>query len=275
MSKKREPKYKVLDIYEFGHRMLETGDLDPVYSILKRSGFDRDFLKRWTLAYLCYYHCGVASFVASKTGVDFWARLRQAHEEKWPRGSERRHFRGGTSDYVTKWLPSEYERPEDAINYIIGKKSPPRCFSSVSDRVRSWKYFGPWVAFKVPDLLERVLDIPVDFSDCHLNLYDSPRKASELFAESIQRPGSSVKWVVSHLEDHFKGYLAPPSNDRPVNVQEVETILCKWGSHVKGHYPVGKDTVEIYEALEGWGKKATHLRSLLDISHELFQVNHT
>jgi hypothetical protein len=34
-----------------------------------------------------------------------------------------------------------------------------------------------------------------------------------------------------------------------VNVQEIETIFCKYKSYVKGHYHVGKDIHEIREAL--------------------------
>ena len=50
---------------------------------------------------------------------------------------------------------------------------------------------------------------------------------------------------------------------RRVNVQEVETIFCKYKSHLKGHYPVGKDSEEIRHALEGWGDTAQELQKYI------------
>ncbi|GAG17632.1 unnamed protein product, partial [marine sediment metagenome] len=35
-------------------------------------------------------------------------------------------------------------------------------------------------------------------------------------------------------------------------LQEVETVLCKWKSHMNGCYPMGKDTREITEGLAPW-----------------------
>jgi len=58
--------------------------------------------------------------------------------------------------------------------------------------------------------------------------------------------------VVEHLIATFAGSTAPPVHDRAVGYQEVETILCKWKSHMNGHYRVGRDCIEIREGLEDW-----------------------
>lgn len=246
-----------LSVLKFGKVMLETNDLDPIYVMLHASGMPKDQLKRWILAYVCYYNAGVASFCSEVSGDKFWARLRKGHDDKWPRGAERRHFRGGTSDYVTSWLPKTYATPEEAIDFLVGKKSE-RKFSQVIARVKTWKYFGPWVAFKIADLIDRVLGYPVDFSDCRLDIYDTPKKGAELVIK-LYNKDSDMNGVIDRLEKHFSAFKAPPFYDRPVNVQEIETILCKFHSHTHGHYPVGKDTKEIAEGLEGWGKLAKSL----------------
>lgn len=246
-----------LSVLKFGKIMLETNDLDPIYVMLHASKMPRDQLKRWILAYVCYYNAGVATFCSEVTGAEFWARLRKGHEDKWPRGAERRHFRGGTSDYVTSWLPKTYETPEEAIDFLVGKKSE-RKFSQVIARVKTWKYFGPWVAFKIADLIDRVLGYPVDFSDCRLDIYDTPKKGAELVIK-LYGKDSDMNGVIDRLEKHFSTFQAPPFYDRPINVQEIETILCKFHSHSHGHYPVGKDTKEIAEGLHGWGKLAKSL----------------
>ena len=86
--------------------------------------------------------------------------------------------------------------------------------------------------------------------------------------------GAQVPWE-AHITDsevreefafwvqHWRRRKAPPFHDRPVGVQEVETIFCKWKSHVKGHYPLGKDTRELHHGLQGWGALAEKLRKVL------------
>jgi hypothetical protein len=95
-----------------------------------------------------------------------------------------------------------------------------------------------------------------------MNLYESPRKGAELIAK-LSGKEMTVDQVLAKLEAKFSSFQAPPLYDRPVNVQEVETILCKWKSHTSGHYPVGKDIKEIRHNLEGWGPLADHLVKFL------------
>jgi hypothetical protein len=257
-SRRNPDPMKVLD---FSSELISSQDLDPIYNMLYASGMPMATKKRWVLAYSCYYHAGVASYCAEDRSK-FYKRLREGHDKKFPRGAERRHFRGGTSDYVTSWLKKTYPVPEEAVNYLIGDEPDPT-FKSVTDRVKTWKYYGPWIAFKWADLLERVIQVPVDFSDCHLDIYEAPKQGAELVALSLGKPDMSVKQVVRYLEKKLSGFNAPPDNVRAVNVQEIETCLCKWKSHCNGHYPIGKDTHEIGEGLEGWGDLASHLKAYL------------
>ncbi len=43
--------------------------------------------------------------------------------------------------------------------------------------------------------------------------------------------------------------LAPPHYDRNVNIQEIETICCKYKAHTKGHYAIGHDWEAIAKSL--------------------------
>lgn len=242
---------------QFGELLIKMKDLDPIYDMMYSAGMDLDFKKRWMLAYSCFYHAGVAAYIAEDP-KRFWKRLRKGHDDKWPRGSERRHFRGGTSDFVTNWLPQNFKSPEAAIDFIIGPNKE-RTFQTVSKRVQSWKYFGSWIAFKMADLVDRVLLIDVDFSDCHLDLYDSPKQGAEMIAAYMGTPDIAMDKLVSKMEKRFSHLKAGPDYKRPIGVQEVETVFCKWKSHCSGHYPPGKDIMEIREGLEGWGDTAHHL----------------
>ena len=67
---------------------------------------------------------------------------------------------------------------------------------------------------------------------------------------------TAVRDVVLYLAKVFKWAKAPPSEDRGIELQEIETILCKWKSHMNGHYPLWNDIDEINEGLHGWGETA-------------------
>lgn len=109
--------------------------------------------------------------------------------------------------------------------------------------------FGPWIGFKAADMLERVLGVPIEFSDEIALIYKQPREALQL-----------VNYSYENLLNHFSRFPAPPGKDRPCSHQEVETILCKWKSHIGGHYPLGKDSHELKDALDPrWGRTVQHL----------------
>lgn len=170
----------------------------------------------------------------------------------------------------------------------------PNTFSHVTNAVRQHRGFGEWMAFKVADMGERVMGLDIDFSDCELGIYKDPRQgAAVAFLEWAAQggpqphkeeygPGKPVpeapwgypitdeelKDTVAHFVKQFRHFKAPPRGDRPVNVQEVETIFCKYKSHLKGHYPPGKDILEI-----GHGLAACATNPLLksDLSQELLR----
>jgi hypothetical protein len=168
--------------------------------------------------------------------------------ERWPRGSERRHFRGTNSVNSVYELSLEFPHPEHAVENVEVQAPS---FRRVRDYVMTWPQFGPWIAFKVGDMLDRVLEVPVDFSNSDVFMFDSPREAAELWAGEVGPP--AITRALSHLQFHLgEKYLAPPLADRPVALQEYETILCKWKSHQNGHYEVGKDIHEIRHALTEW-----------------------
>ena len=223
--------------------------------MLRGAGLEENLLKRWCLAYWCFYSAATASRVCEAD--DFWEAMRRADLEKWPRGAERRHFRGKTSSGAVAFLSAAYPSPESAVDACGGTS-----FADVSARVRAWPFFGPWIAFKVADMLERVLGVPVDFSDCALGVYKEPAAGASLVA-SLEGLPDDVEIVTAWLLDRLGFRKAPPRYDRPINIQEAETVLCKFKSHYKGHYPVGKDVREIRHALSAHGGLCRELLACL------------
>lgn len=241
----------MMKLVPFGKALLVSRDLDPVYIIIY--GMKREKLTKWLLAYWWFYSVATASLLADSK--HFWDdALFLAKDPETPRASERRHFRGRACIKCVEWFAVNYESPEQVVNHLIDSASS---VSEVSEFLKGWPLFGPWASFKVADMLERVVGVKINFQVNDLKLFDSPTQGAKLYCESrgLSWEKLGVYGVVDRLEKKFSEFKAPPRYDRPVGVQEIETILCKWKSHLGGHYEIGKDTKEIKHILEqDWGK---------------------
>lgn len=273
-----------MGIQEFGDQLIRTRDLDPLYVGLvgarARFGITEGQMARWLLAYWCFYHVGVASWVSEKPGDTYWDwMLDAAHNvhsprdyklpaDRWPRAAERRHFRGQKCVDAVNWLRTHSRGDPEAL--VLSLVVPPPSLKPITDkdimiRVQVWPMFGPWIAFKAADMLERVLGLPIEF-DRNLGLmYAEPRAGLDLFMTVNNLIDPSPEAVYSRLLMYFSPRLAPPVRPgikaRHCGPQEVETILCKWKSYMGGHYHIGKDIHEQRAALRGWGRTAQALEA--------------
>lgn len=250
---------------DFGRRLLATADLDPLYTMIHTARMDRTEHTRFLLAYGMYYHAGTAATIAEAR--DFWKAAWEAIPNA-PRGTERRHFRG---DLAVSSVASmrAFGTPERVMGEMFPEGIvgfPLLSFQEVFDAVQKFRGFGPWIAFKMADIAERTRYAMVDFTGCELSIYRDPVKGAALWR--YNDPEAPIqKQEVGEVVEEIRlavgaDLLAPPLYDRPINVQEVETILCKFKSHYNGHYPYGKDTHEILHGLEGVpGDLAARLRA--------------
>lgn len=275
-------KYDKLTIELFGKHLLDSCDLDPIYFALYRlkcveGGWELSQIYRWLIAYWCLYHAGAACYISSQPREEFWDWLERAAANRieepsplganavnggWPRGHERRHFRGKQGYSAVKELRARYPEPEDFVVALtsVGAGGPVP-FAKLSEKIREHRGFGPWIAFKIGDMLERVLGKQVDFTAAEVFMFDTPKEAAlMLWRERFQFPESArpkneaetLRQVVQFLQDHFKEFRAPPDYSRPLGLQEIETILCKWKSHMTGSYPLWNDIDEIHAGLSLW-----------------------
>ncbi len=283
-------KYERLPIEEFGRHLISSGDLDPVYIALRnlsKTGWGDRQVCRFLVSYWCWYHCGVASYMSElEDPALFWMAMADAAKniqapyshERWPRGSERRHARGAQAEgMVTNLRTLHPSCPEEMVNDLMQPsqkvmKSAKLPFKVVADRVQQYRLFGPWMAFKVADMIDRVLEVPVDFDHAAVFMFKDPVKAAHMvWRERHNFPDTArprdeehmLRAVVGWLEETFSDLLAPPAFDRKIGLQEVETVLCKWKSHQNGHYPLYNDIDEINEGCEDWGQTAEEFRAVL------------
>jgi len=254
--------YAALEIEAFGESLFSTGDLDPAYIALCDAGLSTAQLSRWLLAYWCCYHVGASAWLSEQDGSDYWTALgRMAANDsappvgaRWPRGRERRHFRGLRSVAAVRELERRFTHPEGVVDWLTSFQGS---YESLRRDVVTLPLFGDWIAFKVGDMLERVCGVPVDFSDADLLMFSQPRQAAVLWwsrarGSTPESEAVAVRDAVSHLVEHFGHRSAPPRADRRVGLQEVETVLCKWKSHRGGHYPLGNDITELRHSLHEW-----------------------
>jgi hypothetical protein len=243
-----------LHICDFGGRLIATRDLDPVYCAIVGARIESEQLARLLIGYAFFYHLGLAGWLSDHSEADFWsAALTAARNEtlsplqgRWPRGTERRHFRGAKAVNAIGTLACRYRRPSD----MLAKLRRAHDLDAVIATVCEWPMHGPWIAFKIADLMERVARSPVAFPR-DVCLYKEPRAGLELIA---QRMGWSPSQALAKLEDHFRQFPAPPTNDRHCGVQEIETVLCKFKGSLVETYWLGKDITEVRHALIGWGQ---------------------
>lgn len=288
--------YPRLNIETFGDHLLRSGDLDPVYIALHKMELDEPQLNRWLVAYWSLYHVGTACYMSELEGPDFWEALTWAavndtshptpHGERWPRGSERRHWRGHQALAAVEALKARYgNMPEQMVRSIAtwdltgpehakfhAQPNTSLPFSVVAARAQEHRSFGPWISFKVADMLDRLDIASVSFDNAAVFMFDDPTKAALMqYRMRIGAPAdarvkdeeAAINAVVDYLKDHFKSHTAPPLHDRPVGLQEVETILCKWKSHTNGHYPLNNDIDEINHGLQEWREVSETARAFL------------
>lgn len=280
--------YDRLGVIEFGRQTIEAGDLDPLYVALNAAELNPDQEQRWLVAYWCLYHAGLSSYLSEKEGDDFWEALNLAAFNstespiggKWPRGKERRHWRGKAAIASAQDLNTRFLDCGALFEHILHKPGPQGApcndVAAIMRRVEMLKGFGPWIAFKVADMLDALQYVDLDFSRSAIFMFDQPKQAAlQVWRDHMKLPenakprdlGNTLIEVTDWLEDAFSDLKCPHNPDRGVRLQEVETVLCKWKSHMSGHYPIRNDIVEISEGLEPWeavSSTAASLREEID-----------
>jgi hypothetical protein len=242
-----------LNALEFSRQLITLNDLDPTYVVLWYAQLEPELKAKFLLAYLCFYHFGTASWICSQN--NYWQGMMDAAATKErPRASERRHFRGGQATRAIQDLIDLKLTPLRIVQHWSNGKIKPSALE-VIQQVKNHRGFGDWVSFKAADLLERLAIVQVQFTpDDVFNMYESPRLGAELIAAQHDVPmEQACQFAYNHLTAGLKDLLAPPRCERRLNIQEIETCLCKYHSYHKGHYKLGQDVIEVRHAIELYG----------------------
>lgn len=286
--------YPQLGVVEFGRQLIATGDLDPAYLMLQRANLGDDQLARWLLGYWCTYHMGVASVLSEREDAEFWVMLTNiainlgkssqtpcpaTDDGRWPRNKERRHWRGKAAEDSSHDLRLRFGKPEAALRFLRygraekGTTPPGVAVEDIIKRTQELVGFGPWIAFKVADMIDALGMADLDFSRATVFMFDNPQAAA-IDAWRVQqgypanaKPKQPVvvrDGVVDWLLGEFGDLQCPHNRARGIRVQEVETVLCKWKSHRSGHYGPLNDIHEAIGGLASWVDHSHTAAILLD-----------
>lgn len=220
------------------------GDLDPLYIALWKANLPYTQLCKFSFAYWCFYHAGLCCKLSEQAG--FFGALLEVVKggTAYPRGTERRHFRGKLAIESITAIERRFRRvgAEGIVDWIA-EAAP--IVGKVMGRVEQLPGFGPWISWKAADMLERLGLAKINFTEADLvRMFRSSKQGAEEVCAAA-RIGSGLVPAYQYLVAKLESLKAPPRYERPINVQEIETILCKWHSHLGGHYPVGKDSREL------------------------------
>lgn len=243
-----------MGVVTFARKLLTTGDLDPLYIALWEARLERSELCKWLVCYWCYYHAGLSCWAVSQR--DFFGTLLKIAEGEtnYPRGTERRHFRKNLAISSVNNLKDKFSSAEDMVDWLLD--AGPSA-SNIMKRVKTLRGFGEWICWKIPDMLERLDLGMVEFVEQDLeHMFKTSKEGAKTLCNVYDLNATNNLQEAHHFLIRRLGKrLAPPRYERVINVQETETILCKWKSHLGGHYPVGKDTIEIEAGLLDYNRK--------------------
>jgi hypothetical protein len=218
------------DFLLFSRYMMEQHDYDPTYPVLrKRLDMISDHEERlwYVLIYVAFYSLANGEWFWQQTHLDPEKMLSyETHIlADYPTGTTRRNLRGGIN--MRQHLRSLFNTRNQFgsfRNWLTRDftNDPELNASIVQSAVREVWGNGPWAAYKIAEILEKVFNYPISFTDMGgLGgglIADTPRKGLELFFGPLR------------TVDEFReaGTYIFHRQALSTDISVVETFLCEF-----------------------------------------------
>ena len=232
------------DFCRFASAQVSSGDIDPVYPVLKahydKLGLDAEVAIWRTFLYVTYYSLGSAEIVWKLLPVP--AHAPQETAFILPTGIERRGFRGNM--LPVKHINEFYEITRRAggimawLKSAIGKGGEAG-WSRVRAQLKEIPQAGDWASYKWADLLKHVHGFPITASD--IGVGGNGKNAGPV-PGMVQLTGMDWRKAANDVSAQRQLLWEANVNDANLNgLDQLETALCDFNSLTHGRYYVGHD----------------------------------
>lgn len=236
---------------DFSRVLITSGDLDPDYifinNVCEKNGWSEETKAKWI---------AVKSVIYNSIGeLEFLLHGKTFEEVDY--GAERRKHKRNAEFF---WQALYQNAKAHQGFYSMFSKVHPDANVALK-QLQKFQGIGPWAAWKILDLLNCCLGFKFNFKNVDFRLaYEYPIRGMLLVAgedeqkhrrvsNSLYR--NSMAEVMRQLEvGGVTKELAPPQYVRPINMQEIETCLCKYHSYYHSHYKAGEDIERLHMRIE-------------------------
>jgi hypothetical protein len=235
------------DFCRFATLQVKTGDIDPVYPVLRhvyeQRGYSLNQRVWYTFLYTAVYSLHSAS--------DLW-ELFEEPCEVWilasvPTGVERRGFRG-RGGLLAAHISAFYELTggNPAVWLDRAAEGGWRALQNEFERV---PYAGKWASYKFADLAKNVLSCAIEPPDIGMG---GGGDSAGPIAGLVRLTGESAVRCRSDVALQREWYDKSVASGVPfTGLDQFETALCDFNSLAKGAYYVGHDIDLLQTACEG------------------------
>lgn len=253
---------KHLTFERFARLEITSGDLDPDYifinRVCKHLSLTPKFKAQWILLKTVVYHAESELRFLFGYENDF---------SKLAFGMERQKSKHRAAEYWFNINQRFGTDPHLSFSYLPhDANSAMICIEKVSG-------FGPWAAWKMIDLAACCLGKEFDFNGIDFRrAYDYPLRGMLLINgmdedTSVLKDDQTYRRVLRTAKAALRSsrrLLAPPDYRRLINIQEMETLFCKYHSYRHGHYEPGEDCRKLRQRIsDSPYKKIRNLKALV------------
>jgi hypothetical protein len=246
----------------FAKLLFKLEDADPGYMLLARADIPHEQKLRFMTAWCTFYNPGIAAAASERTGRRFWSYLYQQYPTA-KRASERRHFRGNQGLRAMRSWERSFPNPENLTTFMQGET-----YFEVAKQAKKVAQIGEYFIWKFADVQERVFRISCDFPDgAAAKSPKVPQQGARLIA-----PDASVLQTYNHIAAYLNSFSmdSPPWYDRPMNMQEAETVCCVYKQYRNGKWAPHTRTAKATKSLLGTRSETGDL--MLEVLHSQTKV---